>query len=174
MQTSFRREIQITKCSNQKLRPKERLFCVHYVETGNIKESAIKAGFKGNHFKVGCNLLLREDVNKEIELLYERKKKNLIYRACSGYERLAFGEITDAVKLIYSGNLVPDKISSMDLFNISEIKRLKDGAVEIKFFDRIRALEKIQNMDFTSNEQSETFYSAIQKGTSAFEKVLDE
>ncbi len=70
--------------------------------------------------------------------------------------------------------MVPEKISSMDLFNIAEIKRLKDGAVEIKFFDRIRALEKIQNMDFTSNEQSETFYSAIQKGTSAFGEILDE
>ena len=51
----------------------------------------------------------------------------------------------------------------MDLFNVSEIKRLKDGAVEIKFFDRIRALEKIQSMDFVSTEQSISFYSAIQK-----------
>ena len=39
---------------------------------------------------------------------------------------------------------------------------------------QIRALEKIQNMDFTGNEQSETFYSAIQKGTRAFGEVFDD
>ena len=103
--------------------------------------------------------------------MYEQKKKNLLYRACSGYERLAFGNITDAVKLIYSNNLDLEKISSMDLFNVSEIKRLKDGAVEIKFFDRIRALEKIQSMDFVSTEQSISFYSAIEKGTDSLKKI---
>lgn len=131
----------------------------------------MRAGFKKKPFKFGSNLLLREDINKEIEKLYEQKKKNLLYRACSGYERLAFGNITDAIKLIYSNNLDLEKISNMDLFNVSEIKRLKDGAVEIKFFDRIRALEKIQSMDFVSNEQSMSFYSAIEKGTDSLKKV---
>lgn len=144
------------------------------METGNIKEAAAKAGFKKNSFNIGCNLLSRKDIEEEIEKLYKRKKKNLIYKACSGYERLAFGEITDAIILLNPGNINTEKIASMDLFNVSEIKKNKDGAIEIKFFDRIRALEKIQNMDFTGNEQSETFYSAIQKGTKAFGEVLDD
>lgn len=144
------------------------------METGNIKEAAAKAGFKKNSFNIGCKLLSRKDIEEEIEKLYKRKKKNLIYKACSGYERLAFGDITDAIILLNPGNINTEKIASMDLFNVSEIKKNKDGAIEIKFFDRIRALEKIQNMDFTGNEQSETFYSAIQKGTKAFGEVLDD
>ena len=31
----------------------------------------------------------------------------------------------------------------MDLFLVSEIKRPKDGSMEIKFFDRLKALEKL-------------------------------
>ena len=150
------------------------MFCINYVETGNIKEAAAKAGFKKNSFNIGCKLLSRKDIEEEIEKLYKRKKKNLIYKACSGYERLAFGDITDAIILLNPGNINTEKIASMDLFNVSEIKKNKDGAIEIKFFDRIRALEKIQNMDFTGNEQSETFYSAIQKGTRAFGEVFDD
>lgn len=150
------------------------MFCVNYVETGNIKEAAVKAGFKKNSFNIGCNLLSRKDIEEEIEKLYKRKKKNLIYKACSGYERLAFGEITDSIILLNPGNISAEKIALMDLFNVSEIKKNKDGAIEIKFFDRIRALEKIQNMDFTGNEQSETFYSAIQKGTKAFGENIDD
>lgn len=152
------------------LKPREKLFCINYVSTGDTAESALKAGFKKNSFKVGSNLLLREDINNEVERLYEQKKKNLLYKACSGYERLAFGSTKDPIILAFSSELDLEKICNMDLFNVSEIKRSKDGAIEIKFFDRIRALEKIQNMDFVSTEQSTSFYEAIKKGTNTLTK----
>ena len=63
-------------------------------------------------------------------------------RACLGYERLALGKVTDAIKLLYCENLSDDEIEKLDLTNISEIKKPKDGAMEIKFFDRLKALEK--------------------------------
>ena len=31
----------------------------------------------------------------------------------------------------------------MDLYSVSEIKRPKDGSMEIKFFDPLKALEKL-------------------------------
>lgn len=63
-------------------------------------------------------------------------------RACLGYERLALGKVTDAIKLLYCENLSDDEIEKLDLTNIAEIKKPKDGAMEIKFFDRLKALEK--------------------------------
>ena len=48
----------------------------------------------------------------------------------------------------------------MDLFLVSEIRRPKDGAMEIKFFDRARALEKLASLSM-ERESSSSLYDAI-------------
>ena len=64
-----------------------------------------------------------------------------------GYRRLAFGDIQSAVKLLYeSDEDVLANLSSYDLFNVSEIKRAKGGGMEIKFFDRLKALERLNEL----------------------------
>ena len=63
--------------------------------------------------------------------------------AAAGYQRLAFGSICDAVSLLYKSNPTREDLADMDLFLVSEIKRPKDGSMEIKFFDRLKALEKL-------------------------------
>ena len=60
----------------------------------------------------------------------------------------------------------------MDFFNVAEIKKLKDGDMEIKIFDRIKALEKLQQMNFSEQKQALSFYNAIERGTNIFS--LDE
>lgn len=68
-------------------------------------------------------------------------KKNLIW---NGLKRLAFGDINDAVFLVFSEELPPPStIAKLDLFNVSELKRVKGGGVEVKIFDRQRAIEKM-------------------------------
>ena len=45
---------------------------------------------------------------------------------------------------VFSEELPPaDVISRLDLFNVSEVKRVKGGGVEVKLFDRQKALEKM-------------------------------
>lgn len=62
----------------------------------------------------------------------------------SGLERIAFGSSNDAALLVFSEEMPnPDKISELDLFNVSEIKRVKGGGVEVKLFDRQKALERL-------------------------------
>ncbi|MDQ5983835.1 MAG: hypothetical protein RUMPE_00864 [Eubacteriales bacterium SKADARSKE-1] len=158
---------------SKKLKTKEKQFCFNYVNTGNVEESAIKAGYKSAPLLTGNKFFDRDDINLEIERLYNMKKKNFLYRACSGYERLAFGSIADAIRLIYSEDFDTKTIDEMDLFNVLEIKKLKDGAIEIKFFDRIRALEKLQQMDFAQQKQSFSFYDAIGKGAGAFNREIE-
>ena len=67
-----------------------------------------------------------------------------------GLERLAFGSSADAVKLVLSEN-VPDEdeLGRLNLFNVSEIKKVKGGGVEVKFSDRQKALEKL--MEYAGN-----------------------
>ena len=79
-------------------------------------------------------------------------KNNLIW---SGLERLAFGNINDAVFLVFSEELPPPStIAKLDLFNVSELKRVKGGGVEIKIFDRQKALEKMLEYSNTSSNSA--------------------
>lgn len=59
-----------------------------------------------------------------------------------GLTRLAFGRINDAVLLLSGGaELGADEISRLDLFQISEIRQNKEGGLDIKFYDRLKAFE---------------------------------
>lgn len=62
----------------------------------------------------------------------------------------------------------------MDLFNISEIKRVKGGGMEIKFFDRIKALEKLENSDVNGFNDAVPFYQALEQGVKALDNDDEE
>ena len=152
------------------LTEREHQFCYNYVDTGNIQNAALKAGYKINPELVGSRLLCRDDINSVLESIYKQKKKNLTYKAFNGYEKLAFGDISDAIKLVYSAELSLNEITKMDLFNISEIKKPKDGSMEIKFFDRIKALEKLQQLNLSEEKSDLDFYAALDRGVKALQK----
>lgn len=156
------------------LTEREKQFCYNYVNTGNVQSAALKAGYKVNPEIVGTRLLCRQDVNDALDNIYKQKKKNLIYKAFNGYEKLAFGDISDAIKLVYSNDLSIKEISKMDLFNISEIKKPKDGSMEIKFFDRIKALEKLQQLNLNEEKSEMSLYAALDRGAKAILKNQQE
>lgn len=82
-----------------------------------------------------------------------------------GFRRLAFDDIQDAVKLLFeTEENILSSLPSLDLFNISEIKRQKGGGMEIKFFDRIKALEKLREITGADERQTAlSFYDALEK-----------
>lgn len=68
----------------------------------------------------------------------------------AGLERLAFGDTRDAALLVLREEPpTQEEIMKLDLFNVSEIKRVKGGGVEVKLFDRQKALEKM--MEYAAN-----------------------
>lgn len=72
-----------------------------------------------------------------------RKKTDteLVY---DGLRRLAFGEVNDAVRLAFCDEMPSaETLAGMNLFLVSEIKRDKGGGVEVRFFDRLRAIERL-------------------------------
>ncbi len=64
----------------------------------------------------------------------------------------------------------------MDLFNIAEIKRPKGGGLEIKFFDRLKPLERLAEMSADEAADSAIpFYQALENSAQALrESVADE
>lgn len=116
--------------------------------------------------KSAMRLLNRKEIQSEIERI-DKKRKRSEADISAGYLRLAFGCVSDAVKLIFSEDITEEKIDELDLFNISEIKRKKGGDVEIKFFDRIKALERLSEMSESDSLGEASIFDAIRKGASA-------
>jgi hypothetical protein len=92
------------------------------------------------------------------------KKKSVEEQVRQGLLDLAFGSISDAVSLLYlSDDEALQKLPKLNLFNVSEIKRPKGGGMEIKFFDRLRACEKLTQQSESKKDEGLSFYQALEK-----------
>lgn len=152
-----------------KITSKEKLFCTYYSINCNAREAAAKSGYVFPE-KSALRLLKRKEIQAYIEELDKQRKSNRrdIVR---GYERLAFGCVSDAIRLMFAENTDEDELEKMDLFNIAEIKRKKGGDIEIKFFDRIKALEKLQLIcDEKDSLTGASLYSAIASSAAALKE----
>lgn len=147
------------------IKQKRKKFCCSYVLLGNVREAAISAGFP-------ADTALMDGV----ECLESAECKRLISKlrllladsgsVISGLKRLAFGSCSDAVYLVFADELPPaEVISGLDLFNVSEIKRVKGGGVEVKLFDRQKALEKLFEFENTCSDKgcAESLIAALTK-----------
>lgn len=150
--------------NEKKLTKKELEFCRWYVRLRNMRESALRSEFTILPEQRALSLLSKKSIRQKIaELEKENSADSKLVSA--GLQRLAFGSITDAVKLILStsDNTSPD-IDSLDLFNVSEIKFTSGKGMEIKFFDRLKALEKLSDLSTDDdNDGMLSFYQAIEK-----------
>lgn len=81
----------------------------------------------------------------------------------SGYKRIAFGDISDAVRLAFCDEEDANRdFSGLDLFSVAELKRPRGGGIEIKFYDRVKALQCLAEME--SGEKSDTsFFETLEK-----------
>lgn len=150
----------------KELTSKEILFCTYYSLGRNGREAAVKSGYMFPE-KSALKLLRRKDIAEEIAHI-DKQREATQKDIAIGYQRLAFGCISDAVCLLFSDEVSPEKIEKMDLFNVSEIKRKKGGDIEIKFFDRLKALEKLQDLgSMRGNDEENSLFSAIEKGAKA-------
>lgn len=105
-----------------------------------------------------------------------RRKKVTQREVSDGLRRLAFGEITDAVSLLYeSDENVISRLPDLDLFNVSEIKRPKGGGMEIKFFDRLKAIDRLRELALLQeNEGKNALYEALEKSAAGAEGIYEE
>lgn len=145
---------------------KERLFCTYYALSRNGREAAAKAGYRRAE-KSALHLLESKAIKAELDRI-DKKRLASESTIAAGYYRLAFGCISDAVELVFRDEITAEELEQMDLFNVSDIKKAKGGGVEIKFFDRLKALEKLQQLSVLQGDTtSNPFYEAIERGAAA-------
>ncbi len=141
--------------------PKEKLeeFSLYYKVLGNAGEAAKRIGITRDPQLAGLKLLFSKKVQKMLARL--NRPQSSYQLVCSGLERLAFGSTNDAVKLIREEEELD--LSTLDLFNVSEVKKVKGGGVEIKFFNRLEALEKLLQIEenFGRSATAESFFNAL-------------
>ena len=148
----------------KKLTKKEKDFCHYYMRLRNPKEAAQKSGYTILPEYAGMCLLAKKHIRQRINELEKeaRADQSLV---SSGLQRLAFGSISDAVKLILAAgdNTSPDP-DTLDLFNVSEIKYTCGKGMEIKFFDRLKALESLSKLtEDESQNSAHSFYEALER-----------
>lgn len=141
---------------------KRKRFCYLYVTLGDPEEAAVRAGFdRENALGEAMKCLRRRSCRRTIAEL--RELTGDTGSVVSGLRRLAFGSCNDAVQLAFSDELPSDDVlGRLDLFNVSEIKRVR-GGVEVKVFDRIKALEKLYELEtaFADLGRAEALINAL-------------
>lgn len=140
-----------------------KLFARMFVRLRNASETAVRLGIPVSKAKQeGARLLSMPAVKRAVKRLDKADEQTLAY-VKTGLSRLAFGQVNDAVSLVFAEQPTPEQISRADLFNVSEIKRVKGGGVEMKFFDRQKALEKLFELDPELREETKAsrFLSAV-------------
>ncbi len=116
----------------------------------------------------------KSHIKKFIEDTDKQRKNSGADIAC-GFYRLAFGCVSDAVRLMFSEDMSDKELQELDLFNVCEIKKKKGGDIEIKFFDRLKALQMLSEMLCQSDEdKAKGLYSAIEKGALALREDENE
>lgn len=131
------------------------LFCCNYARLGDVYEAALRSGFPQE-------MALADGIGIINQTKYRRLISNMMQKSISpkqivmtGLERLAFGRANDAALLVFSEDVPTlQQLNSLDLFNVSEMKKVKGGGVEIKLFDRQKAMERIYEYASEENASS--------------------
>lgn len=93
-----------------------------------------------------------------------RRKKTLQEQIEQGLLDIALGSVSDAISLLFmTEEEIIERLPKLKLINVSEIKRPKGGGMEIKFFDRIKALERLGTDKNSDSDSSLSFYEALEK-----------
>lgn len=136
----------------EKLSKRQEDFCRLYASTLSPAESARLAGYPPPAYRLtGLKLLEKPEIKRRIESLKEEDRLNTLRNeALLALCRAAVSDCSPALALMtLDDEAFTSAAKETELFCISEIKRQK-GVTEIKFIDRIKALEAVCRL--TENE----------------------
>lgn len=138
---------------------KEALFCEYCKILHSPREAAARAGYSFPE-RSAIRLLKKPSVKKRLEELGVG-----LQTAKEGLRRIAFGDIADVVYLC-TCEKIPERevLEQLDLFMVSEIKIPKSGGMEIKFYDRLKALEQLSAHSEALGGKAEPFFRALGEG----------
>ena len=120
-----------------------------YIVDLNGTRAAVRAGYAERHAAAIASKLLRK-VNveywiAEAQKLKARSRNITVDRVLEEYRRIAFAQTTDMVTL--KGGYVQiadtDSLTTEQKSAISQIRQKKDGELEVKFYDKLKALDAL-------------------------------
>lgn len=76
----------------------------------------------------------------------------------------ALGRANDAVRLAYAQEPTEEEIDKLDLGAVVEFRRSNLGSVEIRFVDRVKALQALAGMLEGESREAEEFLQAMLAG----------
>ena len=126
------------------LNARQKLFCHWFALTRDAQGAADRCFRAPEKREEALRLLqtpLAQDYLRQVEAALGGE--GLSATAEEGYRRLAFGPVTDAVRLMFPAEDETPPLEEMDLYNISKISQAK-GGLEITFFDRLEALDRLE------------------------------
>ena len=134
------------------MKKREKDFCRLAAVYADLNRAAREAGYKKPE-KALPKLVTRSDIAAEIRRMSENSRS--IYRdaAAGGLYRLACGDPADAMTVALCDSVPLTRLKEMDLSAVQEIKRT-DRGVEIKFCDRIKALDRLAELTDSGVSQS--------------------
>ena len=85
-------------------------------------------------------------------------------------KHLALGRITDGVKLLLKGDsMSEEEINKLDLYSVAAVKSTGGKISEIKFCDRLKALQLLMSYESSENKISLGFAEALKAGAENLE-----
>ena len=128
------------------LTDKEVAFCEYYLQDYNVKIAAYKAGYSA----AGINFRLKNKQNivNYLEWLKLRSFNQSMVNASdiiNAYAKIAFYDINDYLEIYQSGKVRIKAPDQLDGRLIQEISVNNSGSFTVKFPDRMKALEKLED-----------------------------
>ena len=125
------------------------LFAQEYIKDLNATLAAIRAGYaKRGAAVTGSRLIRKPNVEywiAEAQELKARSRNITVERVLEEYRRIAFAQTTDIVTL--KGGWVQisdtDSLTTEQKSAISQIRQKKDGELEVRFYDKQKALDSL-------------------------------
>ena len=148
------------------------LFCIFMARGFSPEESVRRAGYgAGDCGRQSAALLGDAKVRRRIS----RLMKDLCCRAPeqtarAGLERLALGDVGGVLALLGDEETF---IRNADLFHVAELRRPKGGGIELKFYDRLRALSLLAEMGAGGDSAAGSLLSALEKSARAVGSAED-
>lgn len=150
------------------LNEKEKLFCRYISEHRTPREAAALAGYK-NPKKTGRQLISKQRISEYAKGLPVLPPG--MQEVADGLRRIAFGGIADVIRLLTAEEIKDLDPESLDLVMISELKFQRGGGIEVKLQDRVKALEKLQQIAASTSEESQSsFFGALAKTAELLEE----
>ncbi len=145
----------------------KKLFCIFVARGFEPEEAVLRAGIpvEDDPARTACLLLADYGLRRRIA----RLAKALAFcspasRARAGLERLALGSGCgrEEVRLAEEGEPLPSGL----LFHLAEVKYPKGGGVELKFFDRLKALSLLASLEEEGGEAGSPLLNALSRSAS--------